>query len=128
MWMEGSISEHGGDQMIIKIKDLRLRTTIGVHEWERQTVQDVVITVELEYDGGVIVQDEIQETIDYKSLTKKIILAVEGSHFYLLEKLTLHVLNQVMEDPRVKRAQVEIDKPHALRFADSVSVTCSANR
>jgi dihydroneopterin aldolase len=33
-----------------------------------------------------------------------------------------------MDDPKVDNATVEVDKPHALRFADSVTATVHADR
>ena len=48
--------------------------------------------------------------------------------FMLLEKLASEVLELVMVNQSVCRAEVEVDKPHALRFADSVSVSMSAGR
>ncbi|MFQ5795094.1 MAG: dihydroneopterin triphosphate 2'-epimerase [Candidatus Bipolaricaulia bacterium] len=115
--------------MIIRIKDLRLRTIIGINDWERENKQDVVINVKIEFDGSKAAEtDSIDETVNYKAITKRIIKEVEGSDFYLLEALSNHVLQIVMEDRRVKKATVEVDKPHALRFSDSVSVQSSAER
>jgi D-erythro-7,8-dihydroneopterin triphosphate epimerase len=53
---------------------------------------------------------------------------VEDGQFMLLEKLASEVLELVMENELVCQAKVEVDKPHALRFADSVSVSMSASR
>ncbi len=115
--------------MIIKIKNLRLRTIIGIYDWERLEKQDVIINAEIEFDGKTAsVSDKIEDTVDYKRINKKIIETVESSEFLLLEKLTQTVLNIIMEDEKVKRAKVEIDKPGALRFTDSVSATVIASR
>ena len=115
--------------MIIRIKNLRLRTVVGTKEWEREAPQDVIINVEMEFDGSTVAHtDRLQDTIDYKAVKRRIIDVVEGSSFYLLDKLANRVLETVMEEEIVQRATVEVDKPHALRFADSVSVTCSAQR
>jgi FolB domain-containing protein len=115
--------------MIIRIKNLRLRTITGINDWERKDLQDVVVNAEIEYDGSAAVEsDEIADSIDYKAITKRMIREVEQSRFQLLDKLSGHLLAILMEDERVQRATVEIDKPGALRFADSVSVTSSAQR
>jgi len=53
---------------------------------------------------------------------------VEQGRFRLLEKLTEDLLQILMESDMATRATVKADKPHALRFADSVSVTLSASR
>ena len=113
----------------IAIKNLRLRTIIGINEWERETKQDVMINVELELvPGTIFARDAIDETVDYKQLNRRITAEVEQSSFFLVEKLCDHLLTLVMEDARVERARIEVAKPAALRFTDSVSVECSAER
>jgi FolB domain-containing protein len=113
----------------IRITDLSLRTIIGTNDWERTRKQKVVINVTCEYNAAKAQRsDKLQDTIDYKTLTKKIIRHVESSQYFLLEKLTATVLRIVMENPKVKKATVRIDKPLALRFARSVSTELSARR
>ena len=90
----------------ITIENLRLRTIIGINDWERDTKQDVVVNVELELERGtVFARDTIDETVDYKKLNKRIIDEVEQSSFFLIEKLCDHLLVLVMEDHRVERAR-----------------------
>lgn len=115
--------------MLITIKDLRLRTIVGIFDWERTRKQDVVINAEIEFDGSkAAATDKIEDTVDYKEITKNIIELVESSQFYLVEKLCNEILALIMANERVQRATVEVDKPHALSFADSVSITASAER
>ncbi len=115
--------------MKIHIKNLRLKTIIGINVRERAEKQDVIVNVEVELDASRATEtDRIEDTINYKTLTKRIISEVELSEFYLLEKLAHHILNIVLENEKVKRGTVEVDKPHALGFADSVSVSCSGER
>jgi len=114
---------------IVRITDLRLRTIIGIHDWERKHKQDIVINISMDYDAGPSSEsDDIKDTVDYKAITKDIIREVEASHFFLLEKLTKMILNIVTQNGLVKKATVRVDKPHALRFADSVSVELSTPR
>ena len=56
-------------------------------------------------------------------ITKAIISHVEQGRFLLLEKLVNDLLEICHRDKSVTRAVVTVDKPHALRFADSVSLT-----
>lgn len=115
--------------MNIRIKNLRLRTIIGINDWERVEKQDIVINLELELDGiRAMETDRIEDTVNYKSLTKRVISEVEKSEFYLIEKMAEHILQVVLEDTKIKKATVEVDKPGALSYADSVSVCCSAGR
>jgi len=109
---------------IINIRNLRLRTLIGFNPEERVKKQDVVLNIEINYsiDNGVL-QDNIDEALNYKVITKKVIEHVEQGQFLLLEKLVSEVLAICSEHPSVRSSKVTIDKPHALRFADSVSLT-----
>ncbi len=113
----------------IRITNLRLRTIIGTHDWEREVQQNVVINITLDYNATkAIASDDLRQTIDYKILTKQIIKEVEASQFFLLEKLAGRVLDIVTAHPAVLEAAVRVDKPQALRFADSVSVELSWSR
>ena len=115
--------------MMIRIKDLRLRTIIGIDDWEREHQQDVVINAGIVFDGRAAADsDDIADTVDYKSITKAMIAHVEGSSWNLLEKLATRLLEIALADPKVESAWVEVDKPDALRFADSVSVRVDGAR
>ena len=114
---------------IIRITNLKLRTIIGIQDWERKKKQSVVINITFHFDASKSNKtDNIGDTIDYKTLTKDIIKVVEASKFNLLEKLCKAVLDLVMQDKRVKEAHIRIDKPGALRFAESVSVELVGHR
>ncbi len=110
----------------VRIKNLRLRTYIGFNPDETEKKQDVIINVLFEYEAPEgIEEDRVEDAVNYKTITKAIIRFVEGQSFLLLEKLTQDVLELVLENKHIDRATVQIDKPHALRFADSVSVELS---
>ncbi len=115
--------------LTIRIKNLRLRTYIGFNDDERRKRQDVIINVRFDYQAEKAADsDDVDYAVNYRTITKKIIAHVEGNSFLLLEKLTAEVLDLVMEADTVRFAQVEVDKPHALRFADSVSASLSTER
>ncbi|MDX1452501.1 MAG: dihydroneopterin triphosphate 2'-epimerase [Oleiphilaceae bacterium] len=117
------------DDAIIHITHLRLRTYIGFNPEELEKKQDVVIDVRIHYPAAqACSSDDENEALDYKVITKAIIEHVESGRFKLLEKLTADVLEIAMRPTQVSRAEVTIEKPHALRFSDSVSVTLSASR
>ncbi len=108
----------------IRITNLRLRTYIGFNEEERTKQQDVVVNLEILHRvQPAALDDEVAGALDYKVITKAIIRHVENGHFLLLERLVNDLLRICTDDPAVIRAQVTVDKPHALRFADSVSLT-----
>ncbi len=115
--------------MRIHLKNLRLRTIVGVNDWEQREPQGVRINVRFEFDGRRAAEtDALEDTVDYSAMKRRIAEMVEGGRFQLIERLASEVLELVMADPRITRATVEVDKPTALRFADGVSVTVSAEK
>lgn len=113
-----------GPNAIINIRNLRLRTFIGFNPEEREKQQDVVINIEIHYPvSEAALHDQVDDALNYKTVTKNVIALVEDGHFLLLERLVAEVLDVSTEHPHVVFARVAVDKPHALRFADSVSLT-----
>lgn len=114
---------------LIRIKNLLLRTYIGFNPEEIANMQDVVINIEIESDISeeALLADEPEGIYNYKTITKQIIGLVQEKRFKLLEVLTKNILDLIMADERVSWARVEVDKPHALRFAESVSFEMEAN-
>ena len=101
---------------------------IGINDWEKDHPQDIIINVEIRLDGSRAAKsDAIGDTVNYKAIKKNILDRVESTHFGLLEKLAFYILKIIHEDDKVQWASVEVDKPHALRFADSVSVTATTD-
>ncbi|WP_111414231.1 dihydroneopterin triphosphate 2'-epimerase [Billgrantia lactosivorans] len=117
------------DLATIRIKNLRLRTFIGIKEEEINNRQDVVINAVIRYRADrAVAFNLIEQALNYRTISKQVIELVEEGRFLLLERMTREVLDLIMSHEQVLTAQVEIDKPHALRFADSVSITLSASR
>lgn len=108
----------------IYIRDLLLRCIIGIYPEEREKKQDVIINVELDCHSfsKAAETDNIDEAVNYKTITKDIIKIVEPSSFQLIETLAEKIAARCLEDERVHVAKVMIDKPGALRFARSVAV------
>jgi dihydroneopterin aldolase/2-amino-4-hydroxy-6-hydroxymethyldihydropteridine diphosphokinase len=107
----------------ICIKDLLLRTVIGINDEERRNLQDVLLNIILFADTRAAgASDEIEHAVNYRTITKRIIRLVEGSQFYLVEKMAAEIAAICLDDPRVERVTVRVEKPGALRFARSVGI------
>ena len=116
---------------VIRVKDLSLRTFIGFKPHEKKHKQDVLIQLEAEVETSMVEHNDdyqAEDFYDYRSMTKSVIKLVEESRFDLLEALTRKVLDEIMSNPLVKKAKVEIEKPHALRYSRTVSVEMSSER
>jgi D-erythro-7,8-dihydroneopterin triphosphate epimerase len=108
--------------MVICIKNLRVSSILGVYEEERRTERDIVINIRFEYDSDTALQsDAIEDAIDYKQVRDSIVNFVTGTQFMLIEKLADGTVQELASDSRIRKLHVEVDKPHALRLAESVS-------
>ena len=113
----------------INISNLRLRTYIGFNPEEKTKQQDVVVNAEIRYRADpAFISDDADDALNYRTITKRMIHHIEQGRFHLLEKLTADLLAIATESELVSFAEVKVDKPLALRFADSVSVSLSASR
>jgi dihydroneopterin aldolase/D-erythro-7,8-dihydroneopterin triphosphate epimerase len=113
----------------ILIRDLHLRGIIGIHDWEREKRQDILVNVEMEADclpAGL--SDDFTDAVDYRAVSKKIIELVERSSFLLVEKLAHEIAGICLADPRVTRVLVTVEKPGAVRFSRSVGVQVERRR
>lgn len=113
----------------ILIQDLLLRTIIGINDEERRNKQDVLINIILWADTHTAGEsDAIDDAVNYRTITKRVIALVEESQFFLVEKMAAEIAAICLGDPRVERARVRVEKPGALRFARSVGVEIERDR
>ena len=107
----------------ILIKDLLLRGIIGINPDERVNKQDILINMVIYTDiRKAAASDDIADAANYKSITKRIIAYVEESADFLVEKLVTGIARIVITEFGVERVRVRLEKPGALRFADSVGI------
>ncbi len=107
----------------IYIRDLAIRCIIGVNQDERTEKQDVVINIILFTDTRKAGQtDVLEDSVDYKMVKKNILSLVENSEFLLIEKLAEEIAKVCLDDSKVQKVNVAVDKPGALRYTRSVAV------
>src|ERR1043165_7032533 len=126
--MEGATCMNTPTDRIL-IKDLMLRCVLGLSGEERREKQDVLINLVLWTDlRPAAASDNIEDTVDYSTLKKRIISLVEGSQYHLAETLADRIASLCLEEPAVQQVQVTVEKPTALRFAHSVGVEIIRSR
>lgn len=121
------MNEHGLDK--IHIRDLRARCIVGIFQEEREKPQEITLNITLWADlREAAISDSIDDTVDYKKVKQQVLALVEGSRYFLVEKLAQEVANVCLDAPRVAQVTVILDKPGALRFARSVAVELTRTR
>ena len=109
------------DQIIIK--DLVARGIIGINDWERTKPQEILINLVLFTDlheAGK--SDDLQNSVDYRSIAKKVITHTETARRLTVEALATDLAQLCLEEPRVVKVKVRVEKPGAVRFSKSVGV------
>ncbi len=113
----------------IHITGLRVECIIGINDWERKVKQEVVIDITLHADlSRAGESDDIADTVNYRDISKAIQEHVEASSYGLIEAMARNIATICLEPDAVVRADVSVQKPGALRGADSVGVEISRER
>jgi len=107
----------------IFITALTADAVIGIYDWEREVKQRLEIDLEMWIDlRAATKSDAIEDTLNYKSVAKRVLALVEGSSFRLVEALAGEVARVVIEEFKVERVRVTVHKPGAIRHSRDVGV------
>jgi len=105
------------------IKDLVARGVIGVYDWERAKPQEILINIilfgDLSKAGDT---DDIEDSINYKTVAKGAQALAENCERLTVEALANDIVNFCLETNGVLKVIVRVEKPGAVRFANSVGV------
>ena len=105
------------------IEDLRIETVIGIFDWEREIRQVISLDIEMVFDIRNAAQsDAIEDTLDYKSVAKRLIRFVESSEFQLVEKLADRCAAIILDEFPVNSLKLKLSKPGAVRGSSAVGV------
>lgn len=108
---------------IIYISDLRIETVIGIFDWERKIKQTVILDIEMAGDCRKAAQsDDVEDTVNYKGVAKRLIEFVGNSKYQLVETLAEKCAELIMEEFRVPWVKLKLNKQGALRGARDVGV------
>jgi dihydroneopterin aldolase len=108
---------------IVFIHDLQIETVIGIYDWERKIRQTISIDLEMASDiSKAAKSDDIEDTLSYKTVAKRLIDFVEHSEFELVEALAEEICNIVRGEFDVPWVKLTLHKPGAVRGSKSVGV------
>ena len=108
---------------IVFIHDLQIETVIGIYDWERKIRQVISLDIEMATDIRKAAQsDNIDDTLSYKTVAKRLIEFVENSEFELVEALAEEICSIVRGEFGVPWVKLTLHKPGAVRGSKSVGV------
>ncbi|QFY44388.1 dihydroneopterin aldolase [Candidatus Methylospira mobilis] len=108
---------------IIFLRGLEIETIIGIYDWERVTLQTVVLDLEMATDIREAARSEqIEHCLDYKAISMRLLEFVRGSQFLLVETLAERVAEIVLTEFNVPWLRLSVDKKGAVPAARGVGV------
>jgi dihydroneopterin aldolase len=108
---------------IVFLRDLRIDTVIGIYGWERRTRQTLIFDLEMSADiARAAASDDIEDTLNYKSVAKRLIQFVGESQFQLVETLAERCVQIIREEYGVRWVRLTLNKKGAVRGATDVGV------
>ena len=108
---------------IVYIRDLQIDTIIGIYDWERQVRQTVSLDLEMATEIRKASESySIEDTLDYKAISKRLISFIQGSEFQLIERMAEQCAQIVLNEFNVPWLRLRLSKPGAVRGAKDVGV------
>jgi dihydroneopterin aldolase len=111
------------------VRDLELMASVGIFEVEKRYQQRVIISVDLDvvddYDG---VTDRLDAVVDYARIVSAVRTIVDGGHFHLIETMAERIAEACLDDVRVLKARISIEKPDILPGCRSVGIAIERRR
>jgi dihydroneopterin aldolase len=113
----------------IFLRGLEIECIIGFIDWERRVKQTIVIDLELPVDcRAASIRDEVDDTLDYKKVAKRVIAFVEASEFKLVETLAHRLAMLLLEEFGVAWIRLSVNKPGAIRGSRDVGMSIERTR
>ncbi len=108
---------------LVFIEDLRIETIIGIYDWERTTRQVVAFDIEMAFDNTKpALSGRIEDTLNYKSVSKRLIAFVEASNFELVETLAEKCAAIIRTEFGVRWLRLKLSKLGAVTGSRAVGV------
>ena len=108
---------------IVYIRDLKIETIIGIYDWEREIKQTVSLDLEMAHDIRRAAEtDNIEDTLNYKAVAKRLIAFIGESEFLLVETMAEKCAKIVLTEFGVPWLKLRLSKPGAVRGSQDVGV------
>jgi dihydroneopterin aldolase len=111
------------------IEALEIECVIGIYDWERTIRQPIVLDIEMAFDNRIpAASDHIEDTLDYKAVSKRLIQYVSESSFGLVETLAERCCEIILAEFAVTHVKFKLSKIGAVRGANAVGVIIERTR
>mgnify|MGYP001171106638 FL=1 len=113
----------------ILINDLILDLKLGYYDFEKEKVQKVKFSLEIDYEDKKPTNDkDIKSIVNYGTVVKLITKLVKKKHYNFLETLAEAVFNELFKDKRIGKIMLKIEKLEILKECSSVGIQITKKR
>ena len=105
------------------IKDFIIEEIIGIHEHEKIKKQKIKFNIVLNVNQSSVPNEkDINSIVDYEKITNKLENLTKSKKYNFLESLAEDSFKEIFEDNRINSVTIKIEKPEAIKNAESVGV------
>ena len=113
----------------VLIKNFIIEEIIGIHQHEKIKKQKIKFNIVIDVDQNVLPNEEdIKSIVDYEKITNNLKNLVKNKKYNFLESLAEYSFKEIFEDKRINSVKIKIEKPEAVKNADSVGVEVFKSR
>ena len=113
----------------VLIKDFIIQEIIGIHKHEKIKKQKIKFNIVIDVDQNTLPDEkEIKSIVDYEKITNKLKNLTKNKKYNFLESLAEDSFKEIFEDKRINSVKIKIEKPEAIKNADSVGIEVFKNR
>ena len=118
-----SIKDKNSIKRTVIIKDFIIKEIIGIHEHEKIKKQKIKFNIVLNVDQSSIPDEkDIKSIVDYEKITNKLENLIKSKKYNFLESLAEDSFEEIFKDKRINSVTIKIEKPEAIKNAESVGV------
>ena len=111
------------------IKDFVIEEIIGIHAHEKTKKQKIKFNIVIEVNQHTVPDEQnIKSIVDYEKITLKLENLAKTKKYNFLESLAEDSFKEIFEDKRINSVKIKIEKPEAIKNAESVGVEVFKNR
>ncbi len=109
---------------IIFLRELKVKTLIGVYEWERRVPQTLELDIEIALPSSRAGQsDDIKDALNYANIAHHIQSVLGSRQFNLLEALAEHIAEIMLNDFKAPWVRINVAKLNAIRGSRMVGIS-----
>ena len=113
----------------VLIKNLVFNEIIGIHKHEKTNKQKIIFNIVIGVEKNTLPNENVlASVVDYEKIAKKLQILVKRKNYNFLESLAEDSFKEIFKDKRINSVKIKIEKPEALKSAESVGIEVFKSR